>query len=71
MNRSGSGTKGSGNSSIKGGLETTKIDTDVSGMDWYEYFRKKYGKENVYWENANPSEVAKAWQGNYPYHMSE
>lgn len=36
-------------------------------MDWYSYFRDTYGKQNVCWENCNPSEVASAWQGTYPY----
>lgn len=36
-------------------------------MDWYNYYRETYGKENVCWQNCNPSEVASAWQGNYPY----
>ena len=40
---------------------------DVTGIDWYNYFRDTYGKENVCWENCNPSEVASAWQGSYPY----
>lgn len=40
---------------------------EITGMDWYDYFRKTYGKENVCWENCNPSEVVTAWQGSYPY----
>ena len=36
-------------------------------MDWYNYYRDTYGKENVCWESCNPSEVASAWQGSYPY----
>ena len=36
-------------------------------MDWYRYFRDKYGKQNICWENCNPSEVAAAWQGTYTY----
>ena len=40
---------------------------EITGMDWYDYFRETYGKENVCWENCNPSEVATAWQGSYPY----
>ena len=51
----------------KGYNETFNMDEKVSGMDWYEYFRNTYGKENVCWESCNPSEVAKAWQGSYPY----
>lgn len=45
---------------------STTID-DVTGMDWYNYYRDTYGKENVCWESCNPSEVASAWQGSYPY----
>ena len=45
---------------------STTID-DVTGMDWYNYYRDTYGKENVCWERCNPSEVASAWQGSYPY----
>ena len=45
---------------------STAID-DVTGMDWYNYYRDTYGKENVCWESCNPSEVASAWQGSYPY----
>ena len=48
----------------EGGSKT--ID-DVTGMDWYNYYRDTYGKENVCWESCNPSEVASAWQGSYPY----
>lgn len=51
-------------SRFKGG--STTID-DVTEMDWYNYYRDTYGKENVCWESCNPSEVASAWQGSYPY----
>ena len=40
---------------------------NYSGMDWYNYYRDMYGKENVCWESCNPSKVAAAWQGTYPY----
>ena len=51
-------------SRFKGG--STTID-DVTEMDWYNYYRDTYVKENVCWESCNPSEVASAWQGSYPY----
>ena len=68
--------KNKGMSTSKGRVESersitceggsTTID-DVTGMDWYNYYRDTYGKENVCWESCNPSEVASAWQGSYPY----
>ena len=48
-------------------LHLTVENKNMTGMDWYDYFRETYGKDNVCWENCNPSEVAKAWQGSYPY----
>ena len=53
------------NNAIKG-CSSSNVN-DVTGIDWYNYFRDTYGKENVCWENCNPSEVASAWQGSYPY----
>jgi len=50
-----------------GGEGGSKTIDDVTGMDWYNYYRDTYGKENVCWESCNPSEVASAWQGSYPY----
>lgn len=40
---------------------------DQNRMDWYEYFRDAYGKQNVCWETCNPSGVASKWQGSFPY----
>lgn len=52
----------------KGGSPPMPVENkNITGMDWYEYLRETYGKKNVCWENCNPSEVAAAWQGSYPY----
>ena len=34
-----------------------------SGEEWCRYFRETYGNENVVWENATPSQLARSWQG--------
>lgn len=34
-----------------------------SGEDWCRYLREKYGNENVVWEDATPSQLARSWQG--------
>ena len=33
------------------------------GEEWCRYFRETYGNENVVWENATPSQLARSWQG--------
>jgi len=55
-------------SGSKGGTPPMPVENkNITGIDCYDYFRETYGKENVCWENCNPSEVATAWQGSYPY----
>lgn len=34
-----------------------------SGEEWCRYFRETYGNNNVTWENATPSQLARSWQG--------
>ena len=34
-----------------------------SGEEWCRYFRETYGNNNVTWENAMPSQLARSWQG--------
>ena len=38
-----------------------------SGEEWCRYFRETYGNENVVWENATPSQLARSWQGGGRY----
>ena len=37
------------------------------GEEWCRYFRETYGNENVVWENATPSQLARSWQGGGRY----
>ena len=34
-----------------------------NGEDWCRFFRETYGSNNVIWENAKPSQLARSWQG--------
>lgn len=38
-----------------------------SGEEWCRYFRETYGNNNVTWENATPSQLARSWQGSGKY----
>lgn len=38
-----------------------------SGEEWCRYFRETYGANNVIWENATPSQLARSWQGTGKY----
>ena len=38
-----------------------------SGDDWCRYLRNEYGIENVTWEDASPSQLARSWQGEGKY----
>lgn len=38
-----------------------------SGEEWCRYFREIYGNNNVTWENATPSQLARSWQGSGKY----
>ena len=38
-------------------------ETTITGEDWCRYLRSKYGNNNVVWENATPSQLARSWQG--------
>lgn len=49
-------------SSIQGGESYV-----YSGEEWCRYFREKYGVDNVIWENATPSQLARSWQGTGQY----
>ena len=48
---------------IKGGSETITY----SGEEWCRYFRETYDADNVIWENATPSQLARSWQGTGKY----
>ena len=50
------------NNAIKGGSSST-----YSGEEWCRYFRETYGSDNVVWENATPSQLARSWQGTGKY----
>ena len=41
--------------------------TLLSGEEWCRYFRESYGADNVTWENATPSQLARSWQGSGKY----
>lgn len=43
------------------------IRDEYSGEEWYRYFRDTYGNDNVVWENATPSQLARSWQGSGKY----
>ena len=48
---------------IKGGSETITY----SGEEWCRYFRETYDADNVIWEKATPSQLARSWQGTGKY----
>ncbi|MDD7379170.1 MAG: hypothetical protein SO445_05335, partial [Lachnospiraceae bacterium] len=62
-NVTGSGKSGSG--SIGEGIESGS--NSYSGEEWCRYFRETYGNNNVTWENATPSQLARSWQGSGKY----
>ncbi len=39
----------------------------VTGEQWARKLRAEYGDKNVEWVNATPSQLARSWQGTYPY----
>ena len=43
--------------------EVSNLKNDYSGEEWCRYFRGKYGNNNVTWEDATPSQLARSWQG--------
>lgn len=43
------------------------VDSKYLGEDWCRYFREIYGTENVVWENATPSQLARSWQSTGKY----
>ncbi|WP_455721130.1 hypothetical protein [Agathobacter sp.] len=51
---------------VKGGSQTVS-EENLTGMDWYDYFREVYGKENVCWEVAIRQRLR--WLGKEVIHM--
>ena len=50
-----------------GSLAYQSGSNSYSGEEWCRYFRETYGNNNVTWENATPSQLARSWQGSGKY----
>ena len=52
---------------VKSVGEGGSVTNGYSGEEWCRYFRETYGNDNVTWENATPSQLARSWQGSGKY----